>query len=503
MENQDDKKKKSGASDKHLIVKSNTLMEGKFKFKLWEMRLFEMMVSMIGREDTEFNRQRLFFSDLVKFFNTSDNNDYRLIKEAAESLADKRIYINYTDDKGRKRTAKLAIFPTVTYPDMEDRDTYDSYVELEFHTDLKPHLLSLQSNFKSYDIRNISQMRSVYSIRMFILLKKYEKLGKREFKLSDLKEILLEDDIDDNTGDDSAPYKLYADFKRRVILKPQEELSRFSDIRFEFVENRVGRRVESITFHIYPNQPEENRKLPHRMRNLRTNPQSDSGGEQVIVVNEPSAPSLNIAPETTKTVNHADQLYLELEAQVVRIFGVSPRTFMEVIDNHREDIIRQSVRVTDRAIKDGKVKNAAGFFIEAVKNGYTDAEEEKLRRRQVTEAKKKQLEKLKADTDRLLEEKTVKINDRIRLLVSKNAFVTDDAIEHVNLEYSMMIETIAKQKGRALVVEDYRQDEILRGLVIGTIVRLNRQEFEDILSEYEPQLAELQKQMKEIVVTLK
>ena len=503
MDKQENIKKKTGGSDKHLIVKSNTLMEGKFKFKLWEMRLFEMMISMIGREDTEFNRQRLFFSDLVKFFNTSDNNDYRLIKEAAESLADKRIYINYTDDKGRKRTAKLAIFPTVTYPDMEDRDTYDSYVELEFHTDLKPHLLSLQSNFKSYDIRNISQMRSVYSIRMFILLKKYEKLGKREFKLSDLKDILLEDDTDASAADDSAPYKLYADFKRRVILKPQEELSRFSDIRFEFVENRVGRRVESITFHIFPNQPEENRKLPHRMRSLRTNPPSESSPEQVIVVNEPIAPTINITPNTAKTTNQADVLYLELEAQVVRLFGVSPRAFMEIIDHNSEENIRQAARVTERALKEGKVKNAAGFFIDAVKNGYTDADEEKLRRRQSTEIKRKHLEKLKADAERLLEEKTVKLNDRIRTLVSTQTHVTDDAIEHVNVEYSMMIETIAKQKGRALTIEDYRQDEILRGLVIGTIVRLNRPEFEDILSYYEPRLADLQKEMKEILVTLK
>ena len=40
MDKQENIKKKTGGSDKHLIVKSNTLMEGKFKFKLWEMRLF-------------------------------------------------------------------------------------------------------------------------------------------------------------------------------------------------------------------------------------------------------------------------------------------------------------------------------------------------------------------------------------------------------------------------------------------------------------------------------
>lgn len=537
MEEKDDKIKKMGPSDPNLIVKSNTLMEGKFKFKLWEMRLFEMMISLIGREDTEFNRQRLYFSDLVHFFNSSENNDYRLIKEAAESLADKRIYINYVDDKGRKRTAKLAIFPTVTYPEMDDRDTYDSYVELEFHTDLKPHLLTLRSNFKSYDIRNISQMRSVYSIRMFILLKKYEKMGKREFKLQDLKDILLEDE----STEGSSSYKLYADFKKRIIQKPQEELEKFSDIRFEFVENRVGRRVDSITFYIYPNVPEDNKKLPQRIKALR--PQQETPDPIVMVekqlpqtaksgnrVEEPrtvyhakntqySAKNTDNTPKTAEnarnapksepnkafqtlestTQDAADKLYLELEPKAVRQFGVSPRAFMELLDQNDEDSIRQAVRVTERALKEGKVKNIAGFFVEAVKRHFTDAEEEKLRRRQAHDAKKQRASALKKEGETLVAEKATKINDRIRQLLGEQPLATEDAIAQVSTEYSLMIETIAKQKGRTLEIEDYRKDEILRGLVIGTIVRMNRAYFDDILLDYDKRISGIQEEIKSIL----
>lgn len=524
MKEKDNKQKKVMPSDPNLIVKSNTLMEGKFKFKLWEMRLFEMMISFIGREDTEFNRQRLYFSDLVHFFNSSENNDYRLIKEAAEALADKRIYINYVDDKARKRTAKLAIFPTVTYPEMDNRDTYDSYVELEFHTDLKPHLLTLRSNFKSYDIRNISQMRSVYSIRMFILLKKWEKIGKKEFKLEELKEILLEDE-----SADGATYKLYADFKKRIILKPQEELERFSDIRFEFVENRSGRRVESITFYIYPNAPEENKKLPQRIRALRP---TQEPTEPIILVektietppkfenNQAAEPDRKIyqaknAPPQKRQAktsfaepekvdenlkqDAADKLYLELEPKAVRQFGVSPRAFMELVDQHDENSIRQAVRVTERALKEGKVKNVAGFFVEAVKRHFTDVEEEKQRRRQTIDIKKQRAETLKKEGETLLAEKALKVNDRIRQLLGEQPHATDDAIAQVNAEYSLMIETIAKQKGRALELEDYRKDDILRGLVIGTIVRMNRPYFEDILTQYDQWLTTIQSEIKSIL----
>jgi len=41
-------------SNKNLVVKANRLMEAKFQFKLWEMRIFEQMVSMINKDEKEF-----------------------------------------------------------------------------------------------------------------------------------------------------------------------------------------------------------------------------------------------------------------------------------------------------------------------------------------------------------------------------------------------------------------------------------------------------------------
>jgi hypothetical protein len=312
-------------------------------------------------------------------------------------------------------------------------------------------------------------------------------------------------------------------------LKPQEELERFSDIRFEFVENRSGRRVESITFYIYPNAPEENKRLPQRIRALRP---TQEPTEPIILVektietppefqnNQAAEPDRKIyqaknAPPQKRQAktsfaepekvdenlkqDAADKLYLELEPKAVRQFGVSPRAFMELVDQHDENSIRQAVRVTERALKEGKVKNVAGFFVEAVKRHFTDVEEEKQRRRQTIDIKKQRAETLKKEGETLLAEKALKVNDRIRQLLGEQPHATDDAIAQVNAEYSLMIETIAKQKGRALELEDYRKDDILRGLVIGTIVRMNRPYFEDILTQYDQWLTTIQSEIKSIL----
>ena len=122
-----------------------------------------------------------------------------------------------------------------------------------------------------------------------------------------------------------------------------------------------------------------------------------------------------------------------------------------------------------------------------------------MRRRQANDAKKQRATALKKEGETLVAEKATKINDRIRQLLGEQPRATEDAIAQVSTEYSLMIETIAKQKGRTLEIEDYRKDEILRGLVIGTIVRMNRAYFADILLDYDKRISRVQEEIKHIL----
>ena len=103
------------------------------------------------------------------------------------------------------------------------------YVEFTFDPALKPYLLHLKSSFLKYQLKNIVQLRSTYSIRIYELLKQYEKIGERTFDLYELREIL---------GLGVEEYKLYGNFKRYILQPAKREIPKKTDICFEFQEKK-------------------------------------------------------------------------------------------------------------------------------------------------------------------------------------------------------------------------------------------------------------------------
>lgn len=320
--------------DDNLIVKSNTLMEAKFQFKLWELRIFEKMVSLIQKGDKAFRPSKIYVTDLIKYFKGNSGNDYSLIRDAAMSLADKRLYISYTSSNGSKRWAKISVFPTVTIPNDDDRGGENAYIELEFHNDLKPYLLDLKARFKAYDMRNIQPLTSVYSIRMYILLKQFEFIGQRTFEVDTLKELL---------GVDANQYKLYGDFKRRVINRPQKDLKKYCDICFDFKEEKRGRKVHKIHFKISKNIPTKNKALVEA-KTRKTEEQATQ----------------NELFDTQQVELSSSQAQI---LDVVKDWGVNRVTLLECLEKRSEAHIWDCIHQTQQA---KNVENEGAYFLKLV-----------------------------------------------------------------------------------------------------------------------------------------
>ena len=225
---------------KALVTKSNELVEARYHFSLWETRVFTKLVSLIQPGDADFKKYKLQIKDLINFFGVNDNDAYAKIKAVPDYLLKKVITIPYTDEQGEERFLKTGLIAQASIPKKKE-----GFIELSFHPDLKPYLLQLKQKFLSYDIRNVLKISSVYSIRIYELLKQYETIGQREFEIDTLKVIL---GISDK-------YKLYGHFKDRIIKKAQEDLKQHTDICFTFTERKQGRRVAAIIFNIKKNTP--------------------------------------------------------------------------------------------------------------------------------------------------------------------------------------------------------------------------------------------------------
>ena len=83
--------------------------------------------------------------------------------------------------------------------------------------------------------------KSQYSIRIYNILKQYERLKEREIELEQLKEML---------GISKNQHVEYSNFKNNILRTTQQELKAKADLYFEFQEIKHGRRVGAIRFRI-------------------------------------------------------------------------------------------------------------------------------------------------------------------------------------------------------------------------------------------------------------
>lgn len=259
------------AKSKNLVVKSNSLVEARYKLSIWESRVFAKMVTMIEKDDKEFATYKIGIRELMKFFETNSNNDFQRIKEVPESLLKKTIKIPIIDE-GKQAFLITNVISSAIVP-KTDTINKDSVLKLSFDPKLKPYLLELKKKFLQYDIKNILTISSPHSIRIYELLKQFESTGWRQISLEEFKEVL---GIEDK-------YKKYNHLKSRVIRQAEKDLKKYTDIYFTFDEIKKGRKVIAFKFYIRKNKtqtPKGKTQNPQRKTPTKPTPDPQAFEEQ-------------------------------------------------------------------------------------------------------------------------------------------------------------------------------------------------------------------------------
>ena len=206
-----------------LIIQHNDLISGKYNWTVNEIKIVLKSISLLKSEsDLTFKISK---NDLVKLL--SDNNySNRDLKNLSRRLYSKIFEIQ---GKNKEDWTLLSWFSKLEYK--------NGIFFIKFNEEMKPYLFNLKKNFTKFNLQNILPMKSNYSMRIYQLLKQYQKIGYRNFTLDKLREILK---IPDSY--------LYANIKNTVILKAQKEMEEHSDITFEFEEIKTGRKITDIKF---------------------------------------------------------------------------------------------------------------------------------------------------------------------------------------------------------------------------------------------------------------
>lgn len=228
-----------------VIKKSNFLIEASYKLSLVEQRIVMVLASMIKSGDGEFKKYPLNIKEFATLLELKHKDEYSQLQAITKKLLTRAFIV-----KMPSTTLQVGWLSSAKYLDGQ------GIVELCFDPELKPFLLQLKDRFTSYRLKDVIQLKSSFSIRIYELLKQYEKLGERTFLLEKLRECL---------GIDPSQYKLYGDFKRKILLVAKSELAEKTDLFFDFEEIKVGRSVGKIRFII-----SSRRELPSKAMAVST-----------------------------------------------------------------------------------------------------------------------------------------------------------------------------------------------------------------------------------------
>lgn len=215
------------------VTKATQLIEASYKLTLDEQRLVLISISKINPMDTleKSNRAITITADeYADTFNLARRSAYQQLKVALSKLWDRQIVIH----EGGKKTTHRWLPDKIEYPEK------DGKVELRFNLSILPYLTNIQANFKSYKLKQLADVRSVYTIRIYELLNQYLDTGWREISVNDFRDTL-------QVGD---KYERYADLRKWVLTPAQEEMAIKTNISFSFTPKKTGRKITALHFKI-------------------------------------------------------------------------------------------------------------------------------------------------------------------------------------------------------------------------------------------------------------
>lgn len=221
------------------IVKANKLIETSYKLGSREQFFILYLIAKISQEDTGFSKYQMHYSDVARILNfdgrrriANKSDVFKLMRNLNNNP------IQFTDGDEDVQSVWITELRS-------NRKT--GVLTFTFPESLNDYLLQLRQHFTQYNIHNIVYLNG-HSTRMYEILKRYEFKKQVTLTVDKLKFFL------------GIPnkYAEFYEFKRRVLIPAQEELLKYTDLKFTYKPvDKEGKKVISLLFIISKNVPEE------------------------------------------------------------------------------------------------------------------------------------------------------------------------------------------------------------------------------------------------------
>jgi len=205
---------------KYLVSKKNTLNEFRPRdMSLQELRFFTIYLSKINPKDPSTRVVRFSLVDFQTIMNFSSRVHISYLKSVADGLLTK--VTGVPDEKGTG-VVRFQFFKVCR---ISEDDNGGWFVEIDAHDMALPLMFNLKGHYFKYELWNALRLKSKNQLRMYEVLKQYEKVGYRVIAVGELKDLL---------GIDEKQYPSYKDFREKVLNVCQKALAEYTDISYTY-----------------------------------------------------------------------------------------------------------------------------------------------------------------------------------------------------------------------------------------------------------------------------
>jgi len=222
----------------NLVVKTNQLNSALQNLSLPEIRIVQLAIVDARETNTGLSTDKPLRIDALRYadmFDTTRQNGYKRMKEAEETLFNRRF--SYIDDDGKM--VKSRWIQQVRYLDDEGA------IELVFTLAVVNGISRIdgaEDFFTSYLLEQTANMDSIYSVRLYELLVQWK--AAKQTPMFELEKFR------DQLGVEPSEYKAMCDFKKRVLQVAIDEINEKSDIKISYEQIKKGRSIAGFKFKV-------------------------------------------------------------------------------------------------------------------------------------------------------------------------------------------------------------------------------------------------------------
>lgn len=222
----------------NLVVKDNSLINASYNLDLIEQRLILLAIIQARKSKiplTKRDKIVVTASEYADEFKVSQSGSlYQNLKNACDALFERQFSYKETLENGEVKFSKSRWVSKVSY--IPETAT----IELFFTSDVLDLITMLEKHFTSYELEQVADLNSKYSVRLYEIIIAWRSQGKTP--------MLPIDEIRYRLGIAENEYKLIEPFKRRVLDLAIKEINEKTDIQVAYEQHKRGRKIVGFTF---------------------------------------------------------------------------------------------------------------------------------------------------------------------------------------------------------------------------------------------------------------